>query len=240
MKGVALYAFLLAGGAATVWAYEEAPVSGAGRIAGRVHVAGDVPRLPPQPVYKHQAECGTTVADERLVADDSGGLRYAVVHLTEVTRGKPIPRDQPVVLDNARCAFVPHVLSATVGQTVEVRNQDPFLHDAHARLAAKTLFNVAVPKGRTVRRPLLETGLVHINCNVRHTWMHAYLFVGAHPYHTVTGPDGRFVIDDVPPGTYTLRVWHEMLGSADQQVTVSAGETSTADLSLSATAVEVP
>jgi hypothetical protein len=32
------------------------------------------------------------------------------------------------------------------------------------------------------------------------------------PFHARTGEDGRFEIQGVPPGTWTLRVWHERLG----------------------------
>ena len=77
-----------------------------------------------------------------------------------------------------------------------------------------------------MREPLDDVGLVHINCNVRHTWMHAYVYVADNPYHGVTGADGRLVLEDVPVGRYTLSVWHEMLGSVDREVSVSSGQTS--------------
>lgn len=212
--------------------YREAPVVNGGAVSGTVLVAGDVPALPPQPVFKRREFCGDTMADERLVVGSGGVLTNAVVDLVDVPAGKPVPRDRPVVLDNSKCAFVPHVRSATVGQTLEIHNSDPFLHDAHAWLGTRSLFNVGILPGHTARQPLADAGLVHINCNVRHTWMHAYVFVADDPYHAVTGADGRFTIDQVPPGTYTLRVWHELLGSIDRQVTVEGGKTATIDLAL--------
>jgi Carboxypeptidase regulatory-like domain len=80
----------------------------------------------------------------------------------------------------------------------------------------------------------------HLNCNVRHTWMHAYVFVTDDPYHSVTDGDGHFVLTDVPPGTYTIAVWHERLGSRERQVTVGPGETATVDFELEALAPEKP
>jgi hypothetical protein len=62
--------------------------------------------------------------------------------------------------------------------------------------------------------------------------MHAYVFVADHPYHAVSGGDGRYLLDQVPPGTYTLRVWHEILGNIDRPVTVEAGKTATVDVAL--------
>jgi plastocyanin len=211
--------------------YREEAVTNGGTIAGHVQVTGEIPTLPPQPVFKEQEVCGKTMPDERLLVGKGGSLRNAVVYLEDVKAGKPVARDQAVKLENAKCAFVPHVLTATVGQMLEIHNDDPFLHDAHALLGSQTLFNVAVPKGRTVRKPLAYAGLVHINCNA-HTWMHAYLYVANDPYHVVTDSDGAFQLTDVPPGTYTLHVWHEMLGSADRKVTVAAGKTATVNFAL--------
>jgi hypothetical protein len=38
------------------------------------------------------------------------------------------------------------------------------------------------------------------------------------PHHARTGTDGRFEIRNVPPGTWTLRVWHETIG--EQRIVV--------------------
>jgi hypothetical protein len=223
---------MVLGGVAAGAEYQERAVTDGGIIRGSVRLSGDIPALPPQPVYKHADVCGGAVPDERLLTGEDGSLQNAVVHLSGVQSGKPVRRDARVRLDNVKCAFVPHVVSGTVGQTLEIRNSDPFLHDAHAWLGTKTLFNVAVPKGRTVSRPLTEPGLAHINCNVRHTWMHAYLFVAVHPYHAVTDRTGSFALEDVPPGTYKLTVWHELLGSAERDVTVESGKQTTVEVAM--------
>ncbi len=216
--------------------YKEVAVGNSGTVAGRVHVSGEIPVLPPQPVFKHQDVCGTSMPDQRLFIGSNAALRNVVVYLADIKAGKAIARDRAVMLDNAKCAFVPHVLTATVGQNIEIHNSDPFLHDAQAWLGPKTLFNVAIPAKRSVHRPLAYTGLVHINCNVRHTWMHAYLFIADHPYHTVSAEDGRFAISDIPPGTYKLTAWHELLGSLDREIKIEAGHTTDLDLDFPATA----
>ena len=40
----------------------------------------------------------------------------------------------------------------------------------------------------------------------------------------VTADDGTYTINGLPPGTYTVRVWHETGLQTEQQVTVSAGK----------------
>jgi plastocyanin len=207
---------------------------------GTVRVTGEFAPLPPQPVFKEKEYCSTTVPDERLIVDSAGRVAGAVVHLEGLEAGKPVPRGEPVRLDNRKCAFVPHVVAASVGQTLEMHNEDPFLHDAHAIRGSDTLFNLAIPKGRTVRYRLTSPGIAHVTCNVRHTWMHAYLFVAEDPYHAVSGPAGEFVLDDVPPGTYTITVWHELLGSRARRVTVAPDTRVTVDFELDSVAPEKP
>ena len=236
---LAFAAVLVALGVAEA-AYREVRVTGGGTIAGQVRVVGEVTPLPAQPVFKEKEACGETVADERLVMDAAHHLANAVVHLVDIGSGRAVARSEPVRLNNRTCTFVPHVVSAGVGQALEIRNEDPFLHDAHAWLGPRTLFNLAIPKGRTVHTVLADPGIVHVNCNVRHTWMHAYLFVAEHPYVAVTDTGGHFTLGQVPPGTYTIAVWHELLGSTEQRVTVAPGQTVTADFELQAVAPQQP
>ena len=205
-----------------------------GTITGTIRLAGDAPHRPALEVFKHKEVCGETVPDDRLVVGPGGGVRYAVVTLTGVRAGKKPERDHTLVLDNRGCRFEPHVLTAEVGQWLELHNSDPVLHNADARIGQETVFNVALTPGRQVRKPLARPGLMAITCDVRHTWMSAFVDVADHPYHTVTDAYGAYEIRDVPAGTYTLRVWQEELGTREQPVTVKDGETATADVTFAA------
>ena len=201
-----------------------------GTLAGTVRLAGPPPARPPLPVYKSHQVCGDSVPDERLVVGPGGGLRYAVVTVEGVRGGKKPEREATIVLDNRACRFQPHVQAAEVGQWLDIRNSDPILHNADARLGKDTLFNVALPPDRHVRKPLARAGLVAFTCDVRHTWMSAFIAVAEHPYHTVTDAEGAYEIRDLPPGTYTVRVWHEELGTQERPVTITAGETATLEV----------
>jgi hypothetical protein len=223
-------ALLLAAYAAAVLGGVRPVAAGSGgTVTGTIRLAGTPPARPALEVFKHHEVCGESVPDDRLIVGPGGGVRYAVVTLQGVHGGRKADRDVTLVLDNRGCRFEPHVQTAEVGQWLLLRNSDPVLHNADARLGAETLFNVAIIPGHEVRKPLARAGLVAITCDVRHTWMSAFVSVADQPYHTVTDAYGAYEMRDVPPGTYTLNVWHEELGTREQPLTVKEGETVTAD-----------
>jgi hypothetical protein len=83
---------------------------------------------------------------------------------------------------------------------------------------------------QTMKKP----GIVTFKCDAGHTWMSAYVFVVDQPYYAVTDAAGKFELKDVPPGAYTLVVWHESLGTQEQKVTVAAGKPSAAGFTFAA------
>jgi hypothetical protein len=204
-----------------------------GTLTGTVRLAGPAAQRPPLPVVKHREVCGDGVPDERLVVGPGGGVRYAVVTVEGVRDGKKVERDATLVLDNRACRFDPHVQVAEVGQWLEIVNSDPILHNADARLGQQTLFNVGLMPGRRVRKPLTQPGLIAITCDVRHTWMSAFIAVADHPYHGVTDAYGAYEIRHVPPGTYQVRIWHEELGTREERVSLEAGATALVDVTYS-------
>jgi hypothetical protein len=133
-------------------------------------------------------------------------------------------------LDQQSCTYTPHVFAVMTGQPVEIRNSDPFMHNVHCVARKNRGFNFAQPVqglSNTVKFTKPEMG-IKFQCDV-HPWMAAYCFVFEHPYFAVTGPAGTYTIKDLPPGTYSVTVWHETLGSRTQQLTVKAGEKKTLD-----------
>jgi len=207
-----------------------AHAEGAGTLRGNVRLAGTPPARPALEVFKNPEVCGSSVPDDRLLVGGDGGVRYAVVTVEGITTGKTAERDRTIVLDNRGCRFQPHVQTAEVGQWLELQNSDAVLHNADARIGTETIFNVALRHGQKIRKPLARAGLVAITCDVRHTWMNAFVAVTKNPYHTVTDASGAYEIRDLPPGSYTVRVWHEELGTQQQPITITAGGTATADV----------
>jgi hypothetical protein len=209
-------------------AYDEVAVSNGGTIRGNVKFEGKPPKLPPLEITKYKEIC-RDVPNETLIVGPAQGIRYAVVTLEGIARGKPVEKEAQHELDNVRCRFVPHVQAASVGQFVVLKNSDPILHTAHALFAnGQPQFNVGLYPGRVSRKPLVTPGVVKIVCEV-HPWMSAYFVVTDHSYSAVSDVYGEYLITDVPAGNYRLKVWHEILGTEEKQVDVRAGESRNVD-----------
>lgn len=188
-------------------------------IHGMVSAGVSAQRAKPLPVFKNRAFCGPTVRDETQLIGAGGGLKNAAVLLRPI--GKISVEPRPLVLDNQRCAFVPHVQIATVGSELLLKNSDPILHTVHARAGSETLFNVGLPRWRQVVKRLDRAGVIRINCDVLHTWMSAAIVVADTPYFALTDEHGNFAIESVPPGSYEVEVWHERLGRKSARVSVA-------------------
>lgn len=220
--GLWLGLFLTLSASSTFAAYEEVAVSNGATIRGTIKVHGQLPKLPPLQISKYKEVC-RDLPNESLIVGPAQGLRYAVVTLEGIVKGKAVEREVQHELDNVKCRFVPHVQAASVGQFVLLKNTDPLLHTAHAYFAGgQPQFNVGLYPGRTSRKPLVTPGVVKILCEV-HPWMSAYVIVTEHPYQAVTDAYGEYLIRDVPAGSYRLRAWHESLGTEDKTVEVKPG-----------------
>jgi hypothetical protein len=133
---------------------------------------------------------------------------------------------------NEKCRFGPRVQLIAPKANMKTSSKDPVLHTTNAQLGnGRTLFNVALPvAGITITKAISSKDNVRLSCNT-HPWMRGWMVVTSEAA-AVSGTDGRFTIDDVPPGTYELRVWHEALKGVPQKVTVSAGKVTEVALSV--------
>jgi hypothetical protein len=211
----------LASGAAVV----EMPAS----VSGSVSVAGNPQRPKPLPVFKNRSFCGPQVSNETLLVGRHGALRNAVLTFHPLDR-KAAGQPMKPVLDNKQCAFAPHVQVATVGSELLLKNSDPILHAVHARLGKETLFNIGLPTWRQVTKRLDRVGLIRIECDVLHTWMSAVIIVTETPYFAVTDQYGKFVIDELPAGTYQVEISHEKLGMKSMRMSVDGGKSLSLDV----------
>jgi len=186
--------------------------------------------LAPVRVTIDQKVCGHELPDHAIVVDGQGRLANAVVVLTGVkpfdsqalAQGKRLATD--VTITNDKCAFAPRVQIVRPNANVKTTSKDAVLHTTHAQTdSGRTLFNVALPiPGLTITKPIGAAGNVRLVCNT-HPWMRGWMVVTDNAA-AISAADGRFALDNIPPGTYELRIWHESLKSAPQKITVTAGK----------------
>lgn len=206
--------------------YDRVDPATAGAIRGVVRYKG---RIPPANRISMDAEeaCQKlhpkSVSGATVVTGKGGLLANALVYIKSGLEGKTFePPNQAVVLDQRGCLFVPRVLALQTGQTLTVKNSDPVSHNVHPRPASNREWNQQQPPGapdlqRRFARPEI---IIPVKCNI-HSWMRSHIAVLDHPYFAVTDASGKFDWPTVPPGKYTVAVWHETLGERTEQVEVT-------------------
>jgi len=218
-----------------------ADVSAAGgTITGKIKFTGTAPRNPVIDMSEEaacKAKYTTTPTEENVVAGPANALSNVFVYVSAgVPAGQTFTAPAtPVVLDQSGCRYHPHVFGVMVGQTLEIRNSDPVLHNIKAVAKKNRPFNVSQPNaGMTTNRTFSTPEvMVNLQCNV-HGWMHAWVGVRPDPFFAVSGPDGSFSIKDLPPGTYTIEAWHEKFGTQTATVTIAGTESKTANFTFAA------
>lgn len=223
---------LLLGLSAPLFAYEAGPVTNGGTIAGFVKFKGTPPPPKELEVNKDKEVCALTPKKSReLLVGPDGGIKYAVVSIVNITKGKPFDTTTPVV-DQKGCEYLPHVMTAPAGSQLEILNSDGILHNIHTYGKENAPVNIAQPKfKKKVTTKFDKPEMVKLTCDV-HGWMSGWVAVQDHPYYAVTDDKGAFKLTDVPPGSYELRVWQERLGETTQKVTVQPGAETTVTFEL--------
>ena len=144
----------------------------------------------------------------------------AVVYLETAPRGAFEERRGPtVVLDQRNEAFVPHVLAITTGTTVQFLNSDKTYHNVFSLSKPKRFDLGRYPTGSSKSVRFDRPGIVRVFCEI-HSHMSAFILVFAHQHFAVTNARGEYRLDGLPPGTYTVAVWHPVLGAKTRTVRV--------------------
>jgi plastocyanin len=142
------------------------------------------------------------------VSNQSEKLENAVVYIKKIEGKTFLPPKDTVVLNQTGLRFIPHVLPVIVGTTVKFPNEDVVLHNVFSP-GYITKFNLGTyPQGSSKIRKFNKPGVVLLLCNIHHE-MSAFIVVVETSFFAVTGPDGNYKINNVPPGKYKLAFWHE-------------------------------
>jgi plastocyanin len=136
------------------------------------------------------------------------GLPSAIILRSDAAAAAPVP-SEPAVMDQFAIAFSPRLLVVRQGQPVEFRNSEEVPHNVKVRAIEtdSVLFSESPEMGRPYVYRFDRTGEYRVTCDI-HSGMTATVLVVSTPYAVVAEDDGSFAIPDVPPGPYTLTVWH--------------------------------
>lgn len=235
-------------------AYQVVDVAEGGTIRGTVAFAGEPPKPTRFEVEKNAEFCGQT-RDVVKVDVHNGTLKGAVIVLEGLKQGKrfeswtfqgePPGKGQfsyagdassSVQVHLKHCNFGPFVGVMPLDQPVRFVNEDPIKHTIHTYVALgsaaavlRSVHNQHIGSGDTVELELdtdaiRRSRIVRLSCD-RHDFMQSWLYMVDSPYFAISDQNGQFVIDRVPPGRYTLRAWHPILGQIEEDVTIGQEQT---------------
>ena len=154
--------------------------------------------------------------------------RRSVVYLDPAPRAAFDLRDEPRArMDQRNETFVPHVLAIVAGTTVDFPNNDRTYHNVFSLSRARTFDLGRYAAGRSKSVRFDTPGIVRVFCEI-HSHMSAYILVFSHRYFAVTDDEGRYRIDNVPAGTYTVVAWNGAMPTESKQITL--GDTGEAAL----------
>jgi hypothetical protein len=189
---------------------------------------------------------GNVIVQEFIIGSD-GGMQDAVVTVQDVRKGKSFPPIKPEFVSE-NCMFHPvdiapseHTFLSEDGrvhhehplvrviqnhQPISVVNRDPVFHNGQIfqNERGNIILNFPLPVSDDPRG-----GVIHLDPGKRiaqlicgmHEFMQGWMFSVDNPYYALTKKDGAFKIDQIPPGSYRVIVWHPHLKPIEKELTVS-------------------
>jgi hypothetical protein len=205
-------------------------------VTGKVTLDGKAPK-PKEIKMTAVADCAKQHADpvyeETWIVGEKNELKNVIVYVQKadgVDLSGSAP-GEPAVLDQKGCMYMPHVLPVMVGQKMQIKNDDPFLHNIHGLGKENGEFNFPQQNKGDLKEVTGQANKAperyKVKCDV-HPWMGAWVLVLDHPYFATTGDDGTYTIKGLKDGEYTLVAWHEKGGATEQKISVKDGK-ATAD-----------
>ncbi len=199
---------------------------GWGNLKARFVYGGEVPQPKPLQITKDQAFCGqfNVVDESRVVDPQTKGLANVVgfLYVARTATKKPNVhpayeelKNKPVVLDNDKCRFTPHVAVVWTEQVMELSNSDDVAHNTNIATLnpANPPINQLIPAKKSIQHRFkqLETLPIPVACNI-HPWMKGHVVVRDNPYAAVSNEKGEFYIENIPAGEWKFRFWQEAVG----------------------------
>ncbi len=212
--------------------------AGEGKITGNVKLDGPAPHMKGIDMSKDpwcvKQHANSPAHLETTVVGQNDGLENVVLYIDGWNGPADVEKSVPVY-DQKNCMYTPHVLALDTNQTFKVITSDQTAHNIHP--LPNPMINVGWNQSQPPSAPPIEKSwknpeVIPVQCNI-HPWMHGWFVVVKGPYAT-TDDSGNYTIENVPPGSYTVKAWHEPDETQTAKVTVTAGGSATANFTFKA------
>ncbi len=171
--------------------------------------------------------CAAGAPNQSLALTGRTSVANAVVYLEDVATGRtllgrvnssyPNPTKHMQVagvLEWRACRFHPQVqVVAPVGSVLSLTTADEAIQVSATRVdgrAREVQWTVPLGARGAAHEHLLEReGIFELRADGAGLSASGWVIVAPHPYYALTDERGRFALEQIPPGSYTLVVWHE-------------------------------
>ena len=203
--------------------HETSTVAGQGTSCefGRIEGMVDFQLKPPR---RRRA----LIQSSTLPPPSFSGRNKTVVYLQQGPLGAFESNESRAILDQRNETFTPYVLPVQVGTIVHFPNNDEVFHNVFSLSSTKRFDLGRYAQGSSKSILFDRPGVVRLFCDI-HSHMSAFVIVFSHRFFTTTDDEGRYSIEDVPPGQYTLIAWADGEIRASTSIDVLRDETARAD-----------
>jgi len=217
--------------------YKIGAVDHGGTLKGNVRLVGKVPKARAfHLIHAPNIEFCSRISDGHghrilydFVVSESGALKDTVIAIQGVRKGKSFPRQMQKVVFN-RCQASKYVIGYKNGEDILLENTDPIKHEVavyevNGVYKFQTTNKNVLGHRTQVRSTFMKPGSheMILKCNL-HPFLQTRGFMVENPYYTVTDEEGRFSIEDIPPGTYDVLAWHPFVPTQKGTITIEPGK----------------
>lgn len=180
-----------------------------------------------------QSRAGVSVSGT-VTPDPAGRIPEMVVYLESATPGTQFDAPRaPIIVSQKGAQFAPSLIVVPVGSTVSFANDEETAieHNVYSKSDAKPfdlgLYKPGISRDVTFDKP----GPVHLMCSI-HKQMNGHIFVSPTPFFAKVGSDGKFVVENVPPGKFELKTWQRQPRYLEANVPVTVGDAAVTGISV--------
>ena len=222
--------------------YKITSVDQGGTLTGRVDLVGLVPKARAfHLIHAPNIEFCSRMSDgkgHRILYDftvsKKGGLQDTIIAIQGIKKGKPFPRKMQTLQLN-RCHASKYVIGIKNGEDILIENTDPIKHEIatyeiYGPHRNQTSNKNVLPSNSQVRSAFIKPGAPEfiLKCNL-HPFLQTRGYLVDNPYFVISDAEGKFNIENIPPGTYEVTAWHPFVPTQKGTVTIEAGKTAQFD-----------